>query len=220
MDRQLIVGRFRRHLLCFAAASLGMAGTAVLGPAASSAAELTAGGFVFSDKLGGFRLISASGTGTSDDPIILVEELMGIEPVILVIRRPNAGPAVRHPVRSQLTLVKQIVNRSNRVWAGFEVELQEILRKPSVYGDGLSFKQFGAQPKDVESDIFTLNDRRFEPYDRITFQGGSVDPDTNVRLRLTITDPTPVPEFYLQQNPNILSAQAPVNGRSFSLLRD
>ncbi len=185
----------------------------------SRAGEVSAGGYTFSDELGGFRLLSATGTGSSDDPIILVEELLGIGPVTLVIRRPNAGPEVRAPGRSQLTLVKHVINRSNRVWAGFEVELQEILRKPSVYGDGLSFKQFAAQPRDIQSDTFTLNDRRFEPYDRITFQGGSVDPDATVRLRLTITDPTPVPEFYLLQNPNILSAGRKAKGRSFAQWR-
>ncbi len=68
----------------------------------------------------------------------------------------------------------------------------------------------------MQSDKFTLNNRRFEPYDRITFQGGSVDPDEAVRFRLTITDPTPVPEFYLLQDPNLLAAGLPVTGRSFA----
>jgi hypothetical protein len=184
----------------------------------SGAGELFAGHYSFSDELGGFRLLEASGTGTPDDPIIVVEELTSVDPVTLVIRRHNI--ASLDPRRSQLNLTKKVVNRSERIWAGFEVELQEILEKPSNYEDGLSFKQFAAKPADVGSDSFTLNDRRFEPYDRITFQGGSVDPGATVHFRLTITDPTPVAEFYLLQDPNLLSAAVPGRGKSFAWRAD
>lgn len=177
---------------------------------AGAAAELFAGGYSFSDELGGFRLLSASGSGTPDDPVVLVEELPSVDPVILIIRRQAAAGL---PVQIQLTLVKRVVNRSNRIWAGFEVELQEILKEPSVYSDGLSFKQFASEQTDVESDAFALNERRFEPYDRIAFLGGSVDPEATATFRMTITDPTPVPVFYLLQDPNLLSAEAP--GRSW-----
>ena len=187
---------------------------AMASAAATHAAEFFAGGFSFSDELGGFRLVSVTGTGTASDPIVVVEEIPGIEPVTLVIRRHALADGTPHTAHSQLTLVKAVINRSNRVWAGFEVELQEILDEPSVYGDGLSFKQFAASPEDVGSDTFTLNDRRFEPYDRISFQGGSVDPEATARFRLTITDPTPVSEFYLLQDPNLVSAQLPLAGRS------
>lgn len=187
---------------------------AMASAAATHAAEFFAGGFSFSDELGGFRLISVTGTGTASDPIVVVEEIPGIEAVTLVIRRHALADGTPHTAHSQLTLVKAVINRSNRVWAGFEVELQEILDEPSVYGDGLSFKQFAASPEDVGSDTFTLNDRRFEPYDRISFQGGSVDPEATARFRLTITDPTPVSEFYLLQDPNLVSAQLPLAGRS------
>jgi hypothetical protein len=179
-------------------------------------AEFFTGDYSFSDELGGFRLLGASGSGTLDDPVVISEELTGTDSVTLVIRRHNMQKSDPHPAQSQLTLEKVVTNRSNRVWAGFEVELQEILKEPSTYSDGLSFKQFAAQPKDVFSDAFTMNDRRFEPYDRIVFQGGSVDPGITVRLRLTITDPTPVPEFYLVQDPNLLSVELQTRGRSFA----
>lgn len=191
------------------AASFAAGGTAF--GLAAHAGELFAGGYSFSDELGGFRLVSASGSGTTVDPIVLVEELPGIDPVILVIRRQDVAAS-----QMQMTMVKQVFNKSNRIWAGFEIELQEILKKPSVYSDGLSFKQFAAEQSDVESDSFALNERRFEPYDRIAFQGGSVDPDASARFRFTITDPTPVPVFYLLQDPNLLSAELPATGRSFA----
>ncbi len=129
------------HAQALAAMRAAVVGLAVVGLAASaSAAEFFAGGYSFSDELGGFRLLSASGIGTFDDPVVLVEELPSIDPIILVIRRHDTRPG-----QMQLTLVKKVFNRSRRVWAGFEVELQEILHKPSVYSDGLSFKQFAAQ---------------------------------------------------------------------------
>ena len=56
------------------AAALVLAAALVSVPAAG--AEFSAGGYSFSDELGGFRLLSASGTGTSDDPIVVREEIL------------------------------------------------------------------------------------------------------------------------------------------------
>jgi hypothetical protein len=179
-----------------------------LAAAQIQAAELAAGGFSFSDELGGFRLISASGAGTPGDPIVLIEEIEEAAPVTLVIRH-GAGSGFSRPPLTRLTLVKIVVNRSRRVWGGFEVELQETLRQPSVYDDGLSFNQVGARPPDAGSDSFADNNRLFEPYDRIRFQNGHVDPEGRAEFRVTITDPTPIPEFYLVQDPQLLSAELP-----------
>jgi hypothetical protein len=175
---------------------------------AAGAAEFVAGDYTFSDELGGFRLLSARGAGTPGDPIVLMEEFDEAAPATLVIRRLPGGDA-RRAVYEPLTLLKVVVNRSRRVWAGFEVELQEIPKKPSVYGDGLSFNQYGAAPADASSDAFAHNDRQFEPHDRILFQDGHVDPDATAQFRITITDPTPRPEFYLVQDPKLLSAALP-----------
>ncbi len=102
------------------------------------------------------------------------------------------------------------------MWAGFELELQEVLGKPSDYGDGLSFKQFAAEPPDVASDSFAKNERLFEPYDRIEFLDGHVDPDASAMFRVTITDPTPVAEYYLVQDPKLLAAGLPLKKRSLA----
>ena len=61
-------------------------GVWVLPGAAAHGDTFTAGGLTFSDELGGFRLISVSGTGTSADPIVIVEEVTDVGPAILVIR--------------------------------------------------------------------------------------------------------------------------------------
>ena len=204
-------GEFRSWL-CQALVALGAAW--MLGSGAAGAAEVFAGGYSFSDELGGFRVLSASGAGTPSDPIVLREEIEEAAPVTLVIRR---GPdlAQAQAMLTRLTLVKIVVNRSQRVWAGFEVELQEILRQPSDYDDGLSFNQVGTRPPDASSNSFSDNNRLFEPYDRISFENGYVDPEGTAEFKVTITDPTPIPEFYLVQDPKLLSAELPV-GRSLA----
>jgi hypothetical protein len=192
-------------LTYFASAAILIAQICGRGPTPAEAAEFSAGGYSFSDELGGFRLLSATGVGTPDNPIVVVEEIAEAAPVVLVIRRLSgaSAPGVRH---TQFTLEKTVVNRSERVWGGFEVALQEILRRPSTYGDGLSFNQYGARAPDVASDSFADNNRLFEPDDRIRFEKGHVDPEATARFRITITDPTPIAEFYLVQDPQILSA--------------
>src|SRR4051812_42777259 len=103
---------------------------------AGRAAEFSAGGFSFSDELGGFRLLAATGSGTPGDPVVLVEEIYDVAPATLVIR--NLDLVAGRPLQTQFTLVKHVTNRSVRVWAAFEFELQEAEGKPSVYSDGLS----------------------------------------------------------------------------------
>lgn len=190
---------------------------ALAAPAApGGAAEFQAGNFSLSDELGGFKLLSVTGTGSTDDPLVVTEELYGTDPVTLIIRRTALDQPELRPIQGRLTLVKHVINRSGRVWAGYHVELQEILNQPSTRSDGLSFNQAGSQPPDVEADPFTLNNRRFEPLDRIEFLGGAVDPGGTLSLRLTITDPTPVSPFYLLQDPQLVSAGLPSGGRSLA----
>ena len=92
------------------------------------------------------------------------------------------------------------------------------MKQPSVYSDGLSFKQFAVMAPDVSSNSFTENERRFEPYDRIEFSNGHVDPDATAEFKVTITDPTPIREFYLVQDPKLLAAELPMTGPSFAAL--
>ena len=175
-----------------------------------TAGEFFAGGYSFSDELGGFRILSASGQGSATEPVIVVEEIDEAASVTLVIRRRSGGPGGPRLSFSPLHLVKVVANRSRLAWAGFEVELQEIPGKPSTYGDGLSFNQFAARPPDVGSDAFADSNRLFEPADRILFENGFVDPEARAQFKLTITDPTPTATFYLIQDPKLLSAGLPV----------
>jgi hypothetical protein len=178
------------------------------------AETFTAAGLSFSDELGGFRLISASGAGTIADPIVLVEEITQVGPAVLVVR---GAQLIRHQSQQtatssfiHLAVIKIVINGTGRVWAGFDLELQEVPKQPSPYEDGLSFDQLGSFAGErFQSDGFTNARRVSEPYDRVRFHGGAVDPGQAVRFNFYITDPTPKPEFFLLQEPKLLIASVP-----------
>ena len=176
--------------------------------------EFTAGGLHFSDELGGFRLISVTGSGSASDPIVVVEEITQVGPAVLIIRGQQMIAMADGPARKasfvNLAVIKVVINATHRVWTGFDLELQEELRKPSPYEDGLSFDQLGSfSDEPFVSDSFSLTRRMPEPYDRVQFYDGSVDPGAAVRFNLFITDPTPASEFYLLQEPHLIVAGVP-----------
>jgi hypothetical protein len=188
-------------------ACLGLALSA--GPLAAE--DFAAGGLHFSDELGGFHLISVSGSGSLSDPIVVVEEVTEPGPVVLTIRGQQMIFSDDAPPRKaafiNLAVIKVVINSTQQVWTGYDLELEEELRKPSPYEDGLSFDQLGSfADEPFTSDSFALTHRLPEPYDRVHFYDGSVDPGAAVRFNLFITDPTPAPEFYLLQEPHLIIA--------------
>lgn len=103
-----------------------------------------------------------------------------------------------------------MINGTRRVWSGFDLEMQQELNKPSPYGDGHSFDQLGNFAEEsFRSDSFSFARRLEEPYDRVQFYDGSVDPGAAVRFNLFITDPTPASEFFLVQEPHLIVAERP-----------
>ena len=180
-----------------------------LSGAFAHAGEFSAGGYIFSDELGGFRIISVKGSGTSADPIVLEEEIHSVEPVTLVIQR-RAGSGLPDLPRESLALTKVVHNRSMRIWGAFELELRERRGEPSGDADGLSFSQMDVQARDVSSDRFADNHRKFQPYDSIRFISGHVNPDGIVNFSVLITDTTPAEVFFLIQDPQLLAAERPM----------
>lgn len=169
----------------------------------------TAGVYSFSDELGGFRIVGVSGTGSKDDPFVIAEEFTSASPATMVIRatapiRPFDQSGVFSSGFMHLRLV--VLNNSGQAWVEFEFELQEIYRKPSVFGDGLSFDQRRADGENVTSDSFQQFSRDFEPYDRLLFRDGKVDPLATAGFSFLVTDFTPRSQFYLLQDPRIPSS--------------
>lgn len=172
---------------------------------AAHAGTFEAGDLLFSDELGGFRLISASGSGTPADPIVLVEELTSLQPAILTIRPASVLPAFSS-AREILkrSLVKIVTNLSARRWSGFDLELRDGSGKASTYSDGLSFDQPRSVRQPLSSDRFSGNQVQDEPFDRLRFDYGHVRADEVVRLSFNIVDLNPRAVFYLVQEPIIL----------------
>ena len=191
-----------------------VAATAMLYSTVMSFSEtLSAGGFQFSDELGGFRLVSVSGDGTIATPFLIVEEFYDTQPAVLVITRergskdqPGWKPAAR---RSNIYVIKTIRNLTKKVWSGFELELRQWVSTPSTFEDGLSFDQMFKRKEDFGADRFARLQRTYEPLDRVRFDGGHVDPDEILKVHIPITDPTPVGTFYLIQQPTFLVADHP-----------
>jgi hypothetical protein len=179
-------------------------------PSGDRSGVFEAGAYSFSDELGGFRVVSASGTGTKADPIVVAQELVSASPVILVIRTPGQVFASRIPGNPSLGFIHlqmDVLNNSGQAWIEFEFELQEILGKASVFSDGLSFDQRRSASETISSDRFAEFSRDFEPYDRLLFQNGKVDPLDTVSFTFLVTDFTPRAQFYLVLDPRIPSSE-------------
>jgi hypothetical protein len=165
-------------------------------------------GMSFSDRPGGARLLAASGTGTRADPIVLVEEISGPGPAVLEIQNGRTGHLEVSPASGFLTLsvVKIIANRGPWRWSGFDLELMTGPDQPSVYADGLSFDQPQTLPRQARADRFLQTAREDEPFDRIRFDGGQVDPGQYLRLDFDLVDVNGTAVFYLVQRPITLIA--------------
>jgi hypothetical protein len=180
-----------------------------LGPDRVGAETWTTAGLTFSDELGGTRLVGASGSGTRDDPIILLEEISGAGPAVLVVRNHRTGHLDLSPALGflGLSVVKIVANLGPWPWSGFDLELRRTLDQPSVYTDGLSFDQPQSFARVAKADRFAQTLQDDEPFDRIRFDGGNVDPQEHLRLDFDIVDVNGAAVFYLVQRPIVLLAR-------------
>ena len=163
------------------------------------------GPYSYSDELGGFRIVGVSGTGTADDPVEIAQEFESATPTVLVIRATRPVQHLGRPDGSWATGMIHMrlvaINNSGLPWIEFEFELQEQLGEPSIYGDGLSFDQRAKQTDTLVSDSFERYSRDFEPFDRVLFYDGYIDPKRTGAFDMFITDFTPKLQFYLKQDP-------------------
>jgi len=175
------------------------------------AAPLSAAGITFSDELGGFVILDVSGTGTTQDPFVVVEEITGPQGAVLVISGMSAafGNRVGTHHLTGFALKKVVTNRTADVWNLFEMELRETLAHRSPYGDGLSFGQSSPVGRPFTSSAFAVNREVDEPYDSVAFHDGIVHPGETVSFNLIVTDTSPVFRFMLLQQPTHVVAEDP-----------
>jgi hypothetical protein len=189
-------------------ALLALVAWACLGAAPGAAGTWTVAGLSFSDDLGGVRLLAVSGRGTRADPIVLVEEITGAGPAVLIVTNHRNGGELISPAGGFLALsvVKIVLNRGPWRWSGFDLELRALSDRASVYSDGLSFDQPQTFQRTATADRFAQTLQEDEPFDLIRFDGGSVDPSDRLRLDFDIIDANGRPRFYLVQRPVVLLA--------------
>src|SRR5262245_35709987 len=200
-----------RHALSalLIAVAAGMTGIVPDKARAEEGRRWVAGNYSFSDELGGFTITGISGRGTREDPVVIEEELQSASPVTLVIRAEGIVPSYAFGDDSGFgfTYFRIItLNNSGLAWVEFEFELQEIRGQPSMFGDGLSFDQRRMDGDSIHSDAFERFSRDFEPYDRLRFIQGKVDPLKSAAFTFLVTDFTPRSQFYIVQDPRIPSS--------------
>ncbi|MEQ8639678.1 MAG: hypothetical protein RIE31_03570 [Alphaproteobacteria bacterium] len=155
-------------------------------------------------------MISVSGAGSSIDPYVVVEDITGAEPAVLIVR--GLSDVFPHGVGTHrlpgFHLIKVAINRTDFAWTSYELELQEVLWLPSDYLDGLSWDQAVQSVRPFKSDRFAQSVDVREPSDVVRFSEGRVEPGDLVTMRVTLSDPTPAAEFYVVQVPQRLVESA------------
>lgn len=177
-----------------------------IAPAADDLGRWHAGAYSYSDELGGFAIVAISGSGTKDDPVVLTQEFLSASPVTLVIRaeKPVRSRVIAGDFANGFIYLRVIaINNSGLPWLEFEFELQEIQGEPSTFGDGLSFDQRRTDSVNIGSDRFAKFNRDYEPFDRLVFSEGSVDPRRSAVFDFLITDFTPRWQYFLVQDPTV-----------------
>ncbi len=197
MMGDMAVIRWIRAIIAACGAILMVAGPGVAQP-------MTTGGITFSDAGGGFTIVAASGSGSKDDPFIVVEEITGPTAAVLIIEGLTSAFGNRvgtlHP--TGLALRKVLHNRTPFVWNFVDFELQQIYGASSDYLDGLSFGQGSTSGRPFTSTRFGEANELNEPIDSVTFHGGDLRPGESAVFDFIITDTTPIERFYLVQRPS------------------
>ncbi len=183
---------------------LSIAFAAAVATGGARAGAQTLDGIVFSDELGGFTVIGVSGSGTLDDPFVVVEEITGPTSAVLVVHGLSVGFGNRigtyHP--TGFALRKVVTNLTRFAWTIVDFELRQDLRVPSDTLDGLSFGQGASSGRPFLASRFDRTSEITEPVDFVTFYDGLLRPGETATFDVVITDTTPVSKFYLIQRPN------------------
>ena len=176
------------------------------------AEPVTLSGITFSDEFGGFVILEGRGSGSPEDPFVIVEQVATDRPTILVVRglTEEFGNPARTNHFSGFWLIKVVINGTDQTWNGYRMELEEELGEGSPRYDGLSFGQeFPPANRPITADRFSDMTVLDEPHDGIAFAGGAVRPGDRVAFNVVITHNAPREEFFLVQRHEQSIARVP-----------
>ena len=168
----------------------------------AAAGSITHEGISFSDESGDFTILNVTGTGSLADPFVVVEDITGKEP-ILIIRGLDErfGNRIGSNSPFGMALVKLAVNHSGLAWYGYRIEVRSRPISPSPDSDGVSFAQGWGKRQTMGSNGFRHLVVTDTPYDALNFDDGWIDESHSVSFRIFITDLRLKPEIYLVQEP-------------------
>ena len=168
----------------------------------AAAAPITIEGINFSDERGDFTILRVTGTGSLADPFVVVENITGREP-ILIIRSLDErfGNRIGTNMPFGMALVKLAVNHSGFPWYGYRIELRKTPTQPSPDSDGLSFAQGWSKRPPMASSGFHHVRVIDAPYDALNFDDGWVEENQSVSFSVFLTDLNLKSEIYLLQEP-------------------
>jgi hypothetical protein len=174
----------------------------VCGNTAAAAGFIALPGITFSEATDNFRLLAASGTGSLDDPFVLVEEVFGDGEVVVGINvhAVNFGSRIKTMHAVGFALQKVVINRTDQAWNYYALELEFKSGRGSDYYDGLSFAQKAQANRPFRSDSFAVVEDLTEPRDVIRFTQGRVIPGQQARFAVSITPTGHQPNFFLVQH--------------------
>ena len=138
---------------------MGDSGALLLLMAAPVAANpVTLEGVTFSDESGDFTILSVTGTGSLADPFVVIEEVTGSAPM-LVMRFLNENFGNRLGTRSPIgmALIKMVINHSETSWDGYRIEARSAPPARSPDDDGLSLGQGWSRRPPMDSNISAMS---------------------------------------------------------------
>ncbi|MEQ9643102.1 MAG: hypothetical protein RIM84_23980 [Alphaproteobacteria bacterium] len=188
-----------RSMVALALAAMWFAVTL---PESARAQTFALPGITFSSASPNFRLLAVTGTGTIEDPFVVVEEVLSDGDTVLYVDVHDGRFGSRintfHAVGFALT--KVVINRTDFVWDFYNMELERNVGQSSDYYDGLSFGQETDANRPFRSDHFEVVEDIVEPNDVIRFTDGFVGPGDVAQFHLAITHTVSSPRFYLVQH--------------------
>lgn len=171
-------------------------------PGAAIAAEISVDGITFAEGSDNMRLIAVTGTGSVDDPFVVLEEIHQSGEAVLLVRvdNPDFGSRLRTLHAVGFALRKIVINNTGEAWDYFALELEFERGKGSDYYDGLSFAQSSEVYRPFLSNRFSRVDDMTEPRDVVRFTEGAVDPGDQAAFQVSITHTGIQPSFSLVQH--------------------
>ncbi|HKD44052.1 MAG TPA: hypothetical protein VKD24_00225 [Candidatus Angelobacter sp.] len=175
-----------------------------LAAAPATAAPVIVQGITFSDERGDFTILEVTGAGSLTDPFVVVEDVTGSEPV-LVIRFPNEGFGNRVGTRDPMgmTIIKLAINHSGTTWYGYRIEPRTMLTLSSPDSDGLSLGQGWSARPSMASNDFRHVRVIDQPYDALDFDDGRVEEGQTAVFKLVLTASIWQSEIFVLQTPEV-----------------